>query len=630
MNSIDRRNFLKAAGMGLGSLASHALGGCGEESPDESGGSGRATGSGPVDTGPALPNLFPSSMVKASRDELDISLNVISGALPSDIYGHAFVVSAVPWGDGAPVANGNGMIYRLDLGGSSVGLKTRLAKTPCYYADEATMGTSAGFQNAGIMRRSQSLGFRNELNTAYARMGDRVLVTFDGGRPYEIDPATLELATPVGWNDEWEPAMPGALLGGGPFRPYLTGAHPYWDEHAHELFLVNNTTSAVPIIQAVRYLLRWDGAGKLQRFRLVLDGGEAVGLTQSAHQMAVTRDYVLVMDTAFRVEPQQLLAQDFVQAEDLDTVLYIVRRADLAGGGGDVFARKVVIPRAIAHFVANYDNPNSEITLHLTHACGWLPSEWLRADDVRADTMAPVRNDLLGMLVPSSDMTPIARHVIDVETGTIVSSDLLYHEDFTWSVTLYTHRGSSAPDRFEHLDWAAMGFQPELLTKRVFDLSAAYQYRYTPIEQLPFDSGKRAALFRTDATTVRSEDSDGYVFPAGRALSSPQFVPAKGRTGPKDGYIVCTVVSDDTSNPTSSGDEFWIFDASDLAKGPVCRLGHPLLDLGYTLHTLWMEEIKPRTASYLVPVKEDYEAFVEKASTEVQQIFETAVYPHFP
>jgi hypothetical protein len=43
-----------------------------------------------------------------------------------------------------------------------------------------------------------------------------------------------------------------------------------------------------------------------------------------------------------------------------------------------------------------------------------------------------------------------------------------------------------------------------------------------------------------------------------------------------------------------------------------------------------MEEIKPRTASYLVPVKEDYEAFVEKASTEVQQIFETAVYPHFP
>jgi hypothetical protein len=251
--------------------------------------------------------------------------------------------------------------------------------------------------------------------------------------------------------------------------------------------------------------------------------------------MAVTRDYVLVMDTAFRVEPQQLLAQDFVQAEDLDTVLYIVRRADLAGGGGDVFARKVVIPRAIAHFVANYDNPNSEITLHLTHACGWLPSEWLRADDVRADTMAPVRNDLLGMLVPSSDMTPIARHVIDVETGTIVSSDLLYHEDFTWSVTLYTHRGSSAPDRFEHLDWAAMGFQPELLTKRVFDLSAAYQYRYTPIEQLPFDSGKRAALFRTDATTVRSEDSDGYVFPAGRALSSPQFVPAKGRTGRRMG-----------------------------------------------------------------------------------------------
>jgi hypothetical protein len=33
---------------------------------------------------------------------------------------------------------------------------------------------------------------------------DRLLVTYDAGRPYEIDTETLEIVTPVGANKEWQ------------------------------------------------------------------------------------------------------------------------------------------------------------------------------------------------------------------------------------------------------------------------------------------------------------------------------------------------------------------------------------------------------------------------------------------
>src|SRR5690606_8241798 len=48
-------------------------------------------------------------------------------------------------------------------------------------------------------------------------------------------------------------------------------------------------------------LLRWDGSGRLERFRLVLDGGREVGITQSVHQIAVTRSHVVVLHTGFKI-----------------------------------------------------------------------------------------------------------------------------------------------------------------------------------------------------------------------------------------------------------------------------------------------------------------------------------------
>ena len=55
-----------------------------------------------------------------------------------------------------------------------------------------------------MLRFSSALGSRNPLSVAFLPVKfaqdelERLLVTYDGGRQYEIDTETLELATPVG------------------------------------------------------------------------------------------------------------------------------------------------------------------------------------------------------------------------------------------------------------------------------------------------------------------------------------------------------------------------------------------------------------------------------------------------
>jgi carotenoid cleavage dioxygenase-like enzyme len=126
---------------------------------------------------------FPKSIGTVSQEELPDTEMIIDGTLPDDLSGHVFILAPVghvdskrngtlvyPSKDGTPLPNGNGMIYRLDFDkAGTVGLKSKIAKTPCYYADEATKpGTEADeykFRNFGLARLSPWLGLRSVANT---------------------------------------------------------------------------------------------------------------------------------------------------------------------------------------------------------------------------------------------------------------------------------------------------------------------------------------------------------------------------------------------------------------------------------------------------------------------------------
>lgn len=660
---------------------------------------------------------FPEAAMTASREELsNLALNVIYGDVPTDLSGHLFIIAPVgtvasgglPNINGTHIFNGDGMIYRLDWQAGQVTVKTKLARTPCYYADQATFKNPAyrshQFRDHGLLRFSPSLGLRDEVDIAFLAFNtatdnqERLMITYDAGRPYEIDTNSLEVVTPVGGNTEWKAFLPFSY----PFPPVLSTSHPTFDGNTKEVFLVNYGRSLTNFLESARfiydleqlpqelkqllseiaqlldnnplqiplrmfskfsqsfwqkligwieywlqiampdfvYLLRWDGVGKLQHWQLILPDGSPVRIEQSIHQLAVTKDYVVLIDTSLKIGPEQILNNpipDSLETERLlrllltrsqqpNSPIYIVSRADLKADVTTVVVRPAVIPLETVHFLTDYENPDGQITLHAAHLCATDIAEWVRKYDISkfdAPKSAPLW--LGGMLANGQmDVGRLGRYQIDGETGHIRDSKVIYDTRRHWGIGFYAYQDRLAsglpPKRIDHIYWQSLGFWPELLTEFIYNLYQDYPYRAVPLKELlQREEARPSSLFRLD--TAKMEVADFYDAPPDHFISSPQFVPRLNSNGSStDGYIICTVFG-------GNSNEIWIFQADQLGAGPICKLSHPQLDFGFTMHTTWLSAIAPRTASYDIPVRQDYESLLKQPA--IQQLFTEAVYPHF-
>jgi hypothetical protein len=673
--------------------------------------------------------LVPSSILTANRYELSDLPMHIEGDLPEDIQGHFFMVAPVgsiasgglPYPSKDSILNGDGMIYRLDFDEpGQVKAKTKLVKPPDYYADQATQPGSKyaqyGFKNYGITRFSLPLGFRNQLNTAFLPMPfpedslQRLLVTYDGGRPYELDTESLDLVTPVGSNREWQAEID---LFNYPFKPFLSSAHPAFDGNTGEMFTVNysrsleNFLNTIPFSHELQelpqeieefagaiigfssaelirnivksfyrffdnvndeifqlletisginlenfvYLIRWDGHNDLERWKLVLPDGTPIKIKQTIHQIGISRDYVVLMDTAFITGIQQiinnplpenkkleeLLRELLEKAPNPDSAIYIVRRQDLTRGqylalGEEevkAVAQQLTIPMEAAHFLMDYDNPNGQITLHIAHICAWNVAEWIHPYDVspyQDRSFVPKR--IHAMESSEMDISRLGRYVIDAEQGELVKSQLVAETPSTWGTGLYAFLdrlpSGKPPSQLENIYWASLGLWEELMTDFGRELFEDYKYRAIPIDDVLelAKKGIPSSLFRVNTKEMVLEDS--YQFPTGYIGSSPQFMPKRDSDGSStDGYLICTVFTPENS-------EFWLFDGKKLSKGPVCKLSHPSLNFGFSLHTTWLPAIGHRKAEYNIPVSLDYQTVVNQQSDSmIRELFEKEIYPHF-
>ncbi|MDJ0618690.1 MAG: carotenoid oxygenase family protein [Calothrix sp. MO_192.B10] len=673
----------------------------------------------------------PESVMTASRSELNnVELNILDGKLPEDISGHVFVIAPVgsvdsgglPYVDGTPIFNGDGMIYRFDFDKpESARVTTKIAKTPDYYADLATRPGSKyekyRFRNLGMGRVSLSLGLRNQLSTAFLAMkfspeeSDRLLLNLDGGRPYEIDPQTLETVTPVGSNQEWRAQAETPLKF--TFEPVLSTAHPVFDPNTKEVFTVNygrsvgNILQAIPLIddldqipeeidellerlaEFVRveyiqdflqiffqfsdnllqfyvnlfakiagvdvdnfvYLIRWDGKGDLERWRVVLPDKTPVKIEQTMHQIGMSQDYVILMDTAFQFGLEQVINNPVPNKKGVDqtiqaflgrpqspnTTLYIIPRRQLKKGQYplrndlevEVVAQKVVIPLETVHFLVDYENPDNQIILHLAHISAWDGAQWIRNYDKSPyPPHNPVEPRLHGMITNALDISRMGRYRVDADSGKVITSQKIYDSRCTWGIGYYAYRDLSTttiPNRLENIYWTSLGLWKELISDSVFQLYKDYKYRAVPTEELLrlADTGIPAQLYRIYTSDESLKIGDRYEFPNGYMVNSAQFIPRGDIQGDStDGYIFCAVLS-------GIGNEIWIFDAQDLASGPLCQLSHPSLDFGFTIHTAWLAEIAPRNASYHIGVRQDYQDIVKQRSKDIQELFEQEIYPHF-
>jgi len=662
---------------------------------------------------------LPRAMLQTERTEhVDLQLDVIDGALPNDLAGHVYIVApaktVVPSSQGA-IFVGDGMLSRFDLDPSGVQLTAQLVKGHDFMADVLTATDPAlaelRFASTGIARLGL-LGARNFSNTALVPMDfgagpTRMGLTYDAGRPIEVDPETLAYATPIGRRAEWDPeALPNAV-----FPLVLSPAHPFFDAHTKELFTLNygrgvmNFARTIPLLavlselprhvvfrldklatvfgvdRAYHWLLvklreaavaldvvaedfvvdhlpdfvpdsftnlvRWDGSGALEQFRIMLPDGREVHIDQSVHQIAATKNHIVIQETGFKIGLQSVfndplpntdiferLARYLVtRPQEPYTVFYIIDRAELdnpvleptAHGIRRIACRRLQIPLEADHFLADYDDPNGQITLHVGHSPATDLSEWIRPYDVSAYDKEPLDSALYGLLaVGAMDVGRFGRYVVDAETGEVVSSRTISDEETSWAVALYAGQSINTPnpqpDAIEQIYWCTEGVFPELLTEFVKDLYADYEHRMISVGSILSMglTGRPSAIHRIDTREMTFADT--YVLPEGVMAGSVQFVP-RG-TGPTDGYLVGTMFTDAQT-------ELWIFDAADLAQGPLTKLASPSWKIGFSLHTAWLPTKAARTHPYAITAREEIAEPVARLSSLAAARFEADLYPLF-
>ncbi|MEM9510535.1 MAG: carotenoid oxygenase family protein [Cyanobacteria bacterium P01_E01_bin.35] len=532
----------------------------------------------PDNLGHNSPSRFPQTVVTASREEFlePIQLTVRDAqdnktTLPDDLQGHYFLVTPVGVPNSTKVDpdrevvwvskdgwtalyNGDGLVYRLSFDGGDANLKSRLMKPPCYYADLATSKEEnsekyqgLGFSNIGISRGNlNSLGIRNQLNTAFVPFkladdaSERLLVTWDVGRPYEIDPETLETLTPIGKNDDWSDLLPAQKPL--PFKNLMGSAHPVFDPSTGEIFTVNvgksfSTMFAFPralktrlaenkivveslvqnsvLSQSIQsllvslysgilallnlvgffiemifkiatffigrhdfvHLIGWDGKQveiqEGRKWNIVLPGNKPLKIDQTVHQMGMTKDYIVFVETSFKFSLEntlpfqrnslatslKILLTDFFNYPQYPyTKLFIVKRADLtpdatAANKPKLFFGKAQLPRVVAqsvelapefsHYIVDFENPNNQIVLYASHLAGTDIAEYIRIyersayDDRDRDEatdkyddpeLTPRLHKLAGNIVSPMDISRVGRWVIDGETAEIVDQQLFPDE----------------------------------------------------------------------------------------------------------------------------------------------------------------------------------------------------------
>ena len=575
------------------------------------------------DSIPAAPHReMPDSMISTGVEELHGApvtrrLQILAGELPVGLGGHLMISGAIA-DPGRPAFSGEGVLYRVDFASDGADITRAVLRPPCFHADHALRDSDHGallqFHDLGLTRLSPLLGVRTVLGTAPLALRDRMIVASDTGRPWEFDPCTLELVTPLGRIDEWRGAVPAPWL----FPLLLTSAHPAADAATGELFTANFCNPG-PNSEFCR-LVRWSGPGALEHFLPVDERGDPVVINQCVHQIGVTRNHVILQDSAFVVEMRQMLADAVdlllpgapveallpapVSTHRPTTVLHLIPRAALTPGSGgpvdaptQVRSLRVELPSESVHFFADF-NDDETLTIVVPHTPTLDVSEWIREGERMLDGG---RADALADLPAPCALTPgtIAVHTLDPGTGRVLATRRTTGEA-TWGLGLGTPAPAGPDQPLAALFFNTSGFFPELIPQR---LLRAYAHR-VDVASLPIADGRPPRLL---AYELASGQLVSWDCPPGWCILSPCFVPRGGDPHTRSGHVVCLAhAATDVPRPSgTSGEELWIFDAEDIARGPVCRLGRPDLDFAFTIHAAWVPTLQPSPRDYQVSAAQD-------------------------
>jgi hypothetical protein len=405
------------------------------------------------------------------------------------------------------------------------------------------------------------------------------------------------------------------------FPLHLTSAHPVEDPRTGELFTANYVNPGAGN-DGLTHLIRWHGAAHLEHFQLIDDNGDPVRIAQCVHQVAVTRNHVILQDSAFVVEMRQmavdaaalllpgmpvreLFGSQTCEAQRPTTVLYLIPRDQLrprSGGPASdptpVRCLRVEIPGESVHFFAQYDD-DEKLEIIIPHTPTLDVSEWVHEGERCSTARAPAttspacRSPAPSPRAPSPS-TPSTRapascsrppHCAATRPGASPSAPTPPSRNSRIETMLYFNTS---------------GFAPELVPQRMLKT-------YRTASTRP-SCRSRPAAPAPPQLRRRHRHRDQLPVPARVEHALPHLRPApRQHRRPRDGYLVCLAhCADSVPRPhDTSGEELWIFDAADITAGPLCRLGHPELDFAFTIHSTWVPELRPSPRDYRVSILKD-------------------------
>lgn len=584
-------------------------------------------------------------------------LTVLDGAIPEGIGGHAFF-SGPRARVGYPIWGSEALIWRIDFAEDGASLTKQFVRNPQWWASDAIDedgwfdGLCKGlftFQNVGAgFFMSALLGVQDMQNIAPIPFSSRVMaVTSDNGRPWILDPDSLDVVRPLGNRKDWKPGLDLPW----PFGMFVTTAHPvldaddFDDPHLtgkNRHVYTTNFMPQAPLLHGFTHLLRWDiDRQQMEHFRLIdSKTGEPLVINETLHQLQVTKNHVILLESAFQVNFWLLmlnfLTKFGVPSWVIDKLtsnpdypfarFWVIKKSDLAldeatlaqhgpDNPKDVQAVPVPIAGESWHFVTAYDDDDG-IVMFVLHTPTADISHYIGANQPMLDG-SRARAQMDGFFTNYA-LQPgqLGLHTLrTTEHGDYhVSSLWGAAEEHTWGLGVHAYRYQSRPwlaKEMPRIYMSSGGFYRGGVPRAFYEL---YEDRAPRVEELPEE--EHGSVFSVDPNGLAI---DGWKVPRGWVLWSPTYLaPGHWADGAfvedhdaaqTRGHLAVFAVSDPTADlpEGSSGTELWIFDAGDLDKGPVCRLGLPDLQVGVTVHSCWVDSTDTFTGGVPWDVESDFD-----------------------
>jgi len=579
--------------------------------------------------------VVPANYTVCNKDTVDsqFELNCVSGDLPADIEGSLYIAQCL----GSPKAFmvGETNIVRLEFGADQVQLTNRLMRTPTSLAFQSLARTKYRFDFFGLMYLSPGVGMFSYMEGMYLLPDGRIAVTSDIDRPWVINRADLRAATPIGQRDEWLPMLTdsaGEVLGK-LFAGYNTSHAIQVDHHTGEVFLVNflkkQSNGEHPV-----YLIRWGGQGAFERWLVLDEDGEPIEIEQSIHELVFSKDYILLADTAFVTDTEIFFPWKSAPLPSEKTVLYVIDRRRLDPCSKTAVAQRMEVNEPCIHLVAEYDNPDDKVAVYMLHTPATNTAEIIREHD----------RDLNGQYFPKSligygtlpvlDLSSVGKHVLDVKQRKVAHSQYLAQMPYTWGPYLYTYMGAkTSPFHGQDLFVMFKGFSKDILPKRIFRAYKDVDSRKVSLGQMVDGQGLQHNNSICRITSDELKIVDAYVFQDRVLLLNIACLEAKDRDHP--GYVLAGVVKDEVVDGISSGHEYWLFPADNLAGGPICKLGHPELNNSTLFHGVYIPsslgwDDKNHVPPYRISLRDDYpEDELKNWGGEILSVFRDVIWPYF-